>query len=378
MDIINNAHPELGNLPLAKNAGLAGLGGAKIEVVFADNQGNPATGQNQALRLITEDKVAAVFGAYQSGITLTSSAIAEKYGIPFLNSRVGRRQSHRARLQMVLPHHADRHRLRQGLCRLPRRHEGRRRQDRCDRAGPRQHRIRHLGRQHDQRRLQGEGAGHRARHRLSRQRDRRAGPGAPAQGQEARRHHHDQLHVGCDPVRQDHAVARLQAGRCCSPTMPAIPIRPSSRRSARSRKASSTARPGRWARPARRPPSSPTCTRRRAARRWTTPSARQMQGFFVLADAIDRAGSTDPAKIQAALKATDLKPEQLMMGYKGVKFDDKGQNVLASGLSSSSRTARTTRRCGRRPVPRRRRCCPTRAGEIFEGGAARPAIPMMI
>lgn len=86
MDIINNAHPELGNLPLAKNAGLAGLGGAKIEAVFADNQGNPATGQNQALRLITEDKVAAVFGAYQSGITLTSSAIAEKYGIPYLNS----------------------------------------------------------------------------------------------------------------------------------------------------------------------------------------------------------------------------------------------------------------------------------------------------
>jgi branched-chain amino acid transport system substrate-binding protein len=61
-------------------------------------------------------------------------------------------------------------------------------------------------------------------------------------------------------------------------------------------------------------------------------AARQMQGFFVLVDAIDRAGSTEPAKIQAALKATDLKPEQLMMGYKGVKFDDKGQNVLAAGL----------------------------------------------
>jgi hypothetical protein len=61
-------------------------------------------------------------------------------------------------------------------------------------------------------------------------------------------------------------------------------------------------------------------------------AARQMQGFFVLCDAIDRAGSTDPAKIQAALKATDLKPDQLMMGYKGVKFDDKGQNTLASGL----------------------------------------------
>src|SRR5512133_436426 len=61
-------------------------------------------------------------------------------------------------------------------------------------------------------------------------------------------------------------------------------------------------------------------------------SARWMQGFLVLAEAINRAGSTDPAKIQAALKATDLKPEQLIMGYKGVKFDDKGQNVLAAGL----------------------------------------------
>src|SRR6202166_693376 len=85
VDIINNAHPELGNLPLAKNAGLAGLGGAKVEAIFADNQGSPAVGQNQALRLITEEKVVALNGAYQSGITLTASAIAEKYGIPFLN-----------------------------------------------------------------------------------------------------------------------------------------------------------------------------------------------------------------------------------------------------------------------------------------------------
>src|SRR5437868_14643437 len=84
-DIINNDHPELGNFPLAKGAGLAGLGGAKVEVVFADNQGSPAAGQNQALRLITEEKVVALTGAYQSGITLTASAIAEKYGIPFLN-----------------------------------------------------------------------------------------------------------------------------------------------------------------------------------------------------------------------------------------------------------------------------------------------------
>src|SRR6266702_711696 len=85
LEIINNGNPALGNLPLTKNAGLKGLGGAKVEVVWADNQGSPAVGQNQALRLITEEKVVALSGAYQSGITLTASAISEKYGIPYVN-----------------------------------------------------------------------------------------------------------------------------------------------------------------------------------------------------------------------------------------------------------------------------------------------------
>ncbi|MBV8534427.1 MAG: branched-chain amino acid ABC transporter substrate-binding protein, partial [Alphaproteobacteria bacterium] len=31
-----------------------------------------------------------------------------------------------------------------------------------------------------------------------------------------------------------------------------------------------------------------------------------------------------------ALKATDLKADQLMMGYRGVKFDETGQNTLAA------------------------------------------------
>jgi branched-chain amino acid transport system substrate-binding protein len=62
-----------------------------------------------------------------------------------------------------------------------------------------------------------------------------------------------------------------------------------------------------------------------------------IQGFFTLADAINRAGSTDPAKIRDALKATDLKANQVVTGYKGVKFDAKGQNVLASSLITQMR-----------------------------------------
>src|SRR3954469_14786428 len=46
-EIINGDHQELGELTLAKGAGLPGLKGAKVEVVFADNQGTPAAGQNQ-------------------------------------------------------------------------------------------------------------------------------------------------------------------------------------------------------------------------------------------------------------------------------------------------------------------------------------------
>ena len=41
VEIVNSDHPELKDLPLAAGSGLPGLGGAKIDVVFADNQERP-------------------------------------------------------------------------------------------------------------------------------------------------------------------------------------------------------------------------------------------------------------------------------------------------------------------------------------------------
>ncbi len=78
------------------------------------------------------------------------------------------------------------------------------------------------------------------------------------------------------------------------------------------------------------------------------------------------AGSTDPAKIQAALKATDLKPDQLMIGYKGVKFDDKGQNILASGLLIQLQGRRKL--CRRLAEDQRRED----AGDALQGLVTRP------
>lgn len=83
--IVNQPTPELAPVPLAAGSGLPRLGGAKIEVLYADNQGSPSVGQSSALRLITQDHVIALTGAYQSSVTLTSSAVAERYGIPYVN-----------------------------------------------------------------------------------------------------------------------------------------------------------------------------------------------------------------------------------------------------------------------------------------------------
>jgi branched-chain amino acid transport system substrate-binding protein len=55
--------------------------------------------------------------------------------------------------------------------------------------------------------------------------------------------------------------------------------------------------------------------------------ARAFTGFLTLADAINRAGSTDPGAIQKALRETNIPADQLIMPWTGVKFDEKGQNT---------------------------------------------------
>src|ERR1700735_5349817 len=83
-DIVNTAYPELKNLPLGATAGLPNLGGAKIELDEADHQGNPQVGQQQTIRLITQDHVAAIIGSDYSSGALVATAVAERQAVPFL------------------------------------------------------------------------------------------------------------------------------------------------------------------------------------------------------------------------------------------------------------------------------------------------------
>src|SRR5579871_164305 len=83
-DIINKDYDF--KLPLAKGEGLPGLGGAKVKLVFADHQGDPQKGRAETERLITQEKVCAVVGTYQSAVAVTVSQTCERYQIPFLSA----------------------------------------------------------------------------------------------------------------------------------------------------------------------------------------------------------------------------------------------------------------------------------------------------
>ncbi len=84
-EIVNGAMKDL-PLPLAASAGLPHMKNAKIKLVFADHQGNPQVGASEAERLITQEHVVALTGCYFSAVTATASQVAERHGIPFLNS----------------------------------------------------------------------------------------------------------------------------------------------------------------------------------------------------------------------------------------------------------------------------------------------------
>jgi branched-chain amino acid transport system substrate-binding protein len=53
---------------------------------------------------------------------------------------------------------------------------------------------------------------------------------------------------------------------------------------------------------------------------------------MVMADAINRAKSTEPEAIRKALSETNITADHLIMPWKGVKFDENGQNVLGRGI----------------------------------------------
>jgi branched-chain amino acid transport system substrate-binding protein len=66
-------------------AGLAGLGGAKLSIIQGDTKSTPEVGATEAARLVAEQKVAGLVGAYDPLVTEVASQRTERLGVPFVN-----------------------------------------------------------------------------------------------------------------------------------------------------------------------------------------------------------------------------------------------------------------------------------------------------
>lgn len=81
-DIVNGSYDI--PLPFAKTQGIPSKGGMKIRLFIEDHGGRPERGAAIAERMITQDKVHILQGAFHSAVAAPASQVAEKYGIPFV------------------------------------------------------------------------------------------------------------------------------------------------------------------------------------------------------------------------------------------------------------------------------------------------------
>ena len=329
LDIINNAHPELGNLPLANDAGLPNLGGAKIEVTFVDHEGNPSLAQQLATRLVTQDKVDALMGAYQSSCSFTATAVAERYGIPFMVGESSALNITSRGYKWVFrgtPIATDYARTYMRFFAD------------MKKAGKKIDTIAIVNENTDYGTSVGDAiVAEAAKVNLPiaiRIPYSASSTDVSAEVLQLKQKQPDVvifISYTADSILYMKTMKNLDykppmiIGDDTGFSDPSfIPAVADIAQGVMNRSAWAIGKPG-------------SVTYRinemykaKTGRDLDDTSARNMQSFFALADAINRAGSTEPEKIRQALVATDLKPDQLMMGYQGVKFDGSGQNILAS------------------------------------------------
>jgi branched-chain amino acid transport system substrate-binding protein len=82
IEVINNKYDF--DIPFARTQGIPNLKGAKLQVIWGDSQASPEVGKTEAERLITQEKVPLLLGAYQSSVSKSASFVAERLKIPFV------------------------------------------------------------------------------------------------------------------------------------------------------------------------------------------------------------------------------------------------------------------------------------------------------
>lgn len=64
--------------------GIKSLGGAMLDMLYADSESKPEKGVAEAERMINTEKVHVLTGCWNSAVTYPTTAVAERYGIPFI------------------------------------------------------------------------------------------------------------------------------------------------------------------------------------------------------------------------------------------------------------------------------------------------------
>jgi branched-chain amino acid transport system substrate-binding protein len=328
-EIVNGTYPDLVGSPLAGSAGLPNLKHARLQIITANDQGNPAVGEKQVARLIGEEQVVAIQGSYASSVTLAASTVAERSGIPFMagNSTAVNITTRGFKwIFRVTPHATDFAKTYMEFL-----------------VGLRlaNHRISAIGIVYE---------------------NTDYGTSTALSLREAARDVNLPISVDI-PYNANAADVSKQVLQLKDKRPDAVIFASYTSDIIRYMKTFKNLnyRPpviigddAGFSDPAfianvgniaqgvldrsgweKGKPGSVTAKindifKTKTGYDLDDTSARNMQSFLVLADAINRAGSTRPEAIQQALRQTDLKPEQLMMGYHGVKFDSTGQNTLAA------------------------------------------------
>jgi branched-chain amino acid transport system substrate-binding protein len=324
-DIINNKHDL--DVPLAKDTGLPGLGGAKLRLVFADHQGDPQKGRAEAERLITQEKVSAVIGSYQSAVAVTISQVCERYQTPFISADNSSPSLHRRGLKYYFRAAAHDEMFSQAMF------------DFFDVMKKKGTKIETLALFHedtifgtDSANAQTKLAGERGYKIISDIKYRANSPSLSAEVQQLKAANADVLmpssyttdgillvktmaELGYKPnaiVAQDAGFSEKALYDAVGDKLQGVISRGSfSLDLATKRPMVGTIN---------------AMYKARSGKDFNDLTSRQFMGLIVMAEAINRAKSTDGEKIREALAATDIPGEKTIMPWKRVKFDDMGQN----------------------------------------------------
>ncbi|MDR3537365.1 MAG: ABC transporter substrate-binding protein [Acetobacteraceae bacterium] len=325
-DIINTGHPELTGLTVGTSPGLPGLGGMKIEPVFVDHRGDPSVAQSLAQRLITGDKVAALFGSYHSSTAMTATAVAERYGVPFVVAdSVAANITTRGfrftfRVTPIASNFADSYMR----FLLDQKKAGRQIED-----------VAIINENTDYGSSVGDAIEAEAKRvglpvaiRIPYNAN---GPDVSAQVLQLKQANPSValfVSYASDAILFMRTMKTLgylppmivgdSAGFSDPSFLPAVG---SIAQGLVNRSVWSLGAPDSLSAKVN------ALYKAKTGNEIGDVSGRSMQAFFVLADALNRAGSADPAKLQAALKATAMPRGAMFIGYRGVRFDETGQNV---------------------------------------------------